>query len=220
VPQSMTDTPRVPDKRVTRYLQFYTWRLNRMSEDDIARDLHFDSPPSLYETLSGDGFPVCPKCGETPAGPGHCKTPRKSRPSDGEVMKLPPAREAIPLFKSVIGSPFNQDPDRGWNTGLYYLCARLMNLEEELHGKRFVWNTVYRPESELPSDHIFRREDFSDDDWIEVCERFSQNHWSTDEFSYYDTAEAPSMSAGGFPSRARGEGYPSSLAYTSSRVDL
>jgi hypothetical protein len=46
-----------PDERVLRYLQFYTWRINQVSEDKIAADLSFDSSSDLYQNLNNDGYP-------------------------------------------------------------------------------------------------------------------------------------------------------------------
>src|SRR5829696_7374609 len=95
------------DQRALRYFTFYTRRLERVPKEDMARELGFASPQTLYQALGQDGFPVCPVCGETPAGSERCKTPRRRRPGphDGEVVKLPSAADAIPLFEGVIGCP-------------------------------------------------------------------------------------------------------------------
>jgi hypothetical protein len=193
----MVATSSNPDKRVSRYLQFYTWRLNGMSEDDITRSLRFGLPQALYQTLNQDGFPVCPVCGETPAGPKHCKAPktRKPKPSDGKIVELPPAANAIPLFEWVIGAPPDdkelQKPWPHFASGLHALCEDLRDLEEELHGKRFVSNSVSRPESDPPFETL-RQEDFSEEEWARVCEQYGQSD-AGEELNYYETPEAPSM---------------------------
>jgi hypothetical protein len=186
-----------PDKRVLRYLDFYNQRLNERSEDDVAHKWHFASSQALYQVLSQDGFPVCPVCGETPAGPKHCKAPktRKPKPSDGKIVELPPASDAIPLFKRVIGSPPDHEEQQNqwahFASGLHKLCEDLRHLEEELHGKRFVSNSVYRPESDPPFERL-RREDFSEEEWANLCEQYGQSD-AGEELNYYDTPEAPNM---------------------------
>jgi hypothetical protein len=190
--------------KVERYLQYYLLgRNDEYEEGQVATTLGFGSCSALYEQLARDGFPVCPVCGETPAGSKHCKTPRrrKPKPSDGEVVELPPARDSIPLFERVAGFRSDDEKPRyGFAIGLHRLCEDLMHLEEELHGKRFVSNRVYRPESAPPFETL-RREDYSEEEWARICEEFSQPDIG-EELNYYDTPDAPSMKTYGASSKA------------------
>ena len=107
-----------PDKRVLRYLQWYSWRLERRSEDRILRELEerelgeFGTLAALHKQLAHDGFPVCEDCGETPARPGHCQEPkikrrRPAEPAD-EATELPPSGSgyAAPQRRSfALGRP-------------------------------------------------------------------------------------------------------------------
>jgi hypothetical protein len=92
-------------------------------------------------------------------------------------VELPPAANAITLFEWVIGAPpVDEDRHNRWPfaSGLHALCEDLVDLEEELHSKRFVSNTVSRPESDPPFE-ILRREDLSKEGWVSLCEQYGQS---------------------------------------------
>ncbi len=93
------------DQRVIRYVKFYGFRMEQLPEAEVAHKLEAGSPAVLYQMLRQDGFPVCPICGATPEGPGHCDPPttnRKRRARQGGGAKeLPPAREAKDLFRNA-----------------------------------------------------------------------------------------------------------------------
>lgn len=105
---------KAPDKRIQRYLEWYSKRLNGQSEDLIRRGFEerglgeFGSSMALYLQLANDGFPVCKECGETPVQPGHCKKPadrRKRQPTTGKgamTIELPPASAAKDLFRNAL----------------------------------------------------------------------------------------------------------------------
>ncbi len=184
------------DATVERYLQYYLLRRNdEYNEEQVATKLGFASHTTLYKQLAQDGFPVCPVCGETPTDPKHCKR-RKPRHQDEKIVKLPPAADAISLFERVIGRPRDEEEQQNiwarFATGLHKLYEDLMHLDEELHGKRFVSNKVYRNENDPPFEGTLRREDFSEEQWARICAEFGQ-YYSTDKFTYYDTPEAPTM---------------------------
>jgi hypothetical protein len=179
------------DQRVLRYLKFYSFRMQQqLPEAEIARQLGAESPPALYQALQRDGFPVCPICGATPEGPGHCEPPvtkrkRKAR-QGGEAIELPRAREARDLFReatqalSKIVDPPAPPIDHNDVTFRQIVDSldRLGDLEEFLQGERFVSASVYRPD---PDDVIFRREDFTEEAWVEACEAHGEDP-STDVF--------------------------------------
>ncbi len=183
------------DPRVMCYLQYYAARVNGNPVDRLASAHGFDSPADLYEYLARSGFPICEVCGETPAGPEHCKQPslkkRRARSgSDGKVVKLPPARNAMRLFEEVIGCG-DKNP---FSAGLHGSCERLRDLEEELHGKRFVSNMVFRPEDGVGFEGTLRRGEHSEDEWRRICLSLSQDHKTTDEITPYDVPGGPGMS--------------------------
>ncbi len=169
-----------PDSKALRYIQLCVSRKQNSSEEEIARRLKFGSPAALYRTLQQDGFPVCPICGTTTAGPKHCEPPATTRKrtatQGGEAKELPPAREARDLFRkaaqalSNIVDPPPPPTDVNANTFRQFLDSfdHLDDLEEHLQGERFVSSYVYRPD---PDDvALFRREDFTEKGWVEVCE--------------------------------------------------
>jgi hypothetical protein len=96
---------KTPDRRVLRYLEFYTKRLNELPPEEIAASYHFDSPTELYRTLKNDGFPVCEVCGATPVKVDHCapsKPRRNLNTSTGQRQELPPMVAAHYLFEAGI----------------------------------------------------------------------------------------------------------------------
>jgi hypothetical protein len=105
---STVGNPKVDSPKIRKYLK-YCWALDTVvAVDKIANDLGYGSPQALYKSLIQNGFPVCEVCGATPVAPDHCKRLAKRRAksaNDGEVVELPPAREAIPLFRQIIGLP-------------------------------------------------------------------------------------------------------------------
>ncbi len=182
---------RQKDPRVLRYVKYYAFRSDGLSEGEVATKLGVGSPEALYQILIQDHFPVCPVCGETPAGSDHCQKRDKRRRARGEtdpsVLELPPARQAIPLFEKVIGSP-----NAFFGGGLYKYCDDLQHLEEKLHGKRFESNLIF--ENEAGFEGTLRREDHSAEDWSALCERFSQDPRVTDEITPYDVPSGPGLS--------------------------
>ena len=174
-----------PDERVHRFVQFYGWKIKEVPEHSIARDLGQESPKALYHILSSDGFPVCPVCGATPAGPGHCEPPatkrkRKAR-QGGEAIELPPAREARSLFREavlklikIVDPPPLPEHLRTMTFRQFVDSSdRLGDLEEFLQGERFVSAYVHRPDPDEVA--VFRREDFTEEGWAEVCEANGEN---------------------------------------------
>ncbi len=174
----MGDVKEDQDKKVYRYVQFYIYRTQKVSEQEIARRLGAESPTALYQALQRDGFPVCPICGATPEGLGHCGPPvakRKRRARQGgEAIELPPAREARGLFReatqalSKIVDPPTPPIDHNGVTFRQMVDSvdLLGDLEEFLQGERFVSASVYRPN---PDEIILRRGDFTEEGWIAAC---------------------------------------------------
>ncbi len=172
------------DKKVYRYVQFYIYRTRKVSEQEIARQLGTESPAALYQTLHQDGFPVCPICGATPEGPGHCKPPvtkRKRRARQGgAAIELPRAREARDLFReatqalSKLVDPPTPPIDHNDVTFRQIVDSLdlLGDLEEFLQGERFISASVYRPD---PDEIILRRKDFTEEAWVAACEAHGED---------------------------------------------
>ncbi len=172
-----------PGPGALRYTQYCVLRVHGKSEDQIKAEFEVGSLEALYRTLIQDGYPVCPVCGETPAQPNHCERRtkrRKARNSDSGSVKLPPPRDAIPLFQEVIGSF-----DKFSYGDLCGYCEELTYLEEELHGeKRFVSAIVDRPENHMALP--LRREDFSEEEWRRMCEILGEDPKRKSEISSSD----------------------------------
>jgi hypothetical protein len=154
-----------------------------MPAEKVAADLGYASPELLYKRLA-PWFPVCEVCGATPVRPGHCAQPaakkRKARSaSDGTVVRLPPTWEAILLFEEVLGLP----EDNILRSTLYGYVSRLGQLEEDLHGKRFFSTKVDRP---LEGFEPLRREDYSVEEWQEMCEDLDLSPKFTDKITSED----------------------------------
>jgi hypothetical protein len=208
---STVGNPKVDSPKIRKYLK-YCWALDTVvAVDKIANDLGYGSPQALYKSLIQNGFPVCEVCGATPVAPDHCKRLAKRRAksaNDGEVVELPPAREAIPLFRQIIGLP-NRFLDGSLYSyiserGLHSYAEDLRDLEEELHGKRFVSNKVFRPENGVGFEGTLRRNDYSEEEWQQICEVLDQDQRVTDEITPYDVPGGPGMvpqGAGKTPSK-------------------
>ncbi len=105
---------REPDKRIKRYLAWYSLWLEGASEERTLLVLkgqglgEFQSSQHLYEWLADDGFPVCKKCGETPAEPQHCAkakestTKKRRKETTAAPIKLPPASAASASFTEAL----------------------------------------------------------------------------------------------------------------------
>src|SRR5688500_17934087 len=102
----MDSLPNEPDKRVKRYLQFYSYRLRGVPDDEIAESLKAQSPLALYRQLAADGFPVCLECGETPVTTATCEACSESRRqrarSSGDREELPAAARAKDLLMQPV----------------------------------------------------------------------------------------------------------------------
>ncbi len=174
-----------PDSRALRYVMLCAYRKRKFSEEEIARELKFESPAVLYRALRQDGFPVCQICGATPEGPEHCDPPatkRKRRARQGGGAKeLPPAREARDLLRKAtqalnkIVDPPPPPIEVNAETFRQYLDSQdiFNDLEEFLQGERFVSSYVHRPDPDEVD--VFRREDFTEEGWVEVCDAHGQN---------------------------------------------
>jgi hypothetical protein len=154
-----------------------------MPAEKVAADLGYASPELLYKRLA-PLFPVCEVCGATPVQPEHCAQPaakkRKARSaSDGTVVRLPPTWETRLLFEEVLGLP----DDNILRPTLYGCLSRLADLEEDLHGKRFVSTKVDRP---LEGFEPMRREDYSVEEWQEICQDLDLNPRFTDTITSED----------------------------------
>jgi hypothetical protein len=105
-------TQEQPDKRVKRYVMWYSLRLNGLPGDEILRELEhgglgeFGSPRALYQQLANDNFPVCEVCGKAPEEPDHCEIPggrrRRAKADTGTLIKLPSAIAARDLFLDAL----------------------------------------------------------------------------------------------------------------------
>jgi hypothetical protein len=102
----MDSLPNEPDKRVKRYLQFYTYRLRGVPDDEIAESLKVQSALALYRQLAADGFPICLECGETPVTTATCEACSESRRqrarSSGDREELPAAARAKDLLRQPV----------------------------------------------------------------------------------------------------------------------
>jgi hypothetical protein len=104
--------PKPPDARDLRYLKLVSGRQEGLDEEQIAKLAGEESPTFLYERISEDGHPICPKCGTTYVDETHCEieqqvgtqgdvSTRRTRKS-GPVEELPLARDAIPLVREAL----------------------------------------------------------------------------------------------------------------------
>ena len=186
------DVRRRPDKRVIRYLQWYTSWVGGASEEGTLRKLEegglgeFQSLQHLYEWLADDGFPVCKKCGETPAEPQHCAkestTKKRRKETTAAPIKLPPASAASASFAEALAH-LNR-------------VADTLHVEEGwLHAPRFVTYMVDQDASEH-----FERVRYTAEDWARLCEKHGVDP-GREEF-WVSTTEAGPGHVGRGPSEA------------------
>lgn len=166
----MSGISKEPDPRVLNYVKFYSARMQGMSEQDIARTLGFlnstgyPSPSTLYQRLQADGFPVCSLCGFTPTtDPFHCKKPegklRKPPRRREAVVKLPPAHQAVPLFKDALKALARE-------------IEELRDRQEIMQGERFVGMV----NKEYLGWWVYRRKNFPDEgEWEELCRQYGED---------------------------------------------
>ena len=116
------------DDRDWRYLNLITARRNQVNDVKTANQLGFTSPVDLYRQISHDGHPICPECGQTYVPSNHCvsfKGRARNAKSFGESVRLPPAENAVGLFKHALDH-------------LYKELDTLSGREDFLQNKRFV----------------------------------------------------------------------------------
>ncbi len=151
----MSSRRQEPDPRDVRYLQFVTDRLHGLSDTEIAKKWGL-SPRALYQSLSIDGYPVCPVCGTAPVASEHCKQLSDKRErlarGAGTVEDLPPAEAATPLFRERLAALLRATED-------------LEHRRESLQGGRFTSWYVYDDPVYFP------RESFFEEKWRELCEQ-------------------------------------------------
>jgi hypothetical protein len=176
-----------PDKRVKRYVMWYSLRRNGLPEDEILRDLErgglgeFGSPRALYQQLANDKFPVCEVCGMTPEEPDHCEKlgrPRRRAKTDAEALvKLPPADAARDLFLDALEGlkpyTYSLDMEEAWLWG------------EKRYITAWVDRDVYK---------VIHRAECSKEEWEELCEHHGANSKETD--ALYDVPTVESGPAG------------------------
>ncbi len=197
---------REPDVRVKRYLQWYSSRLDDTSEVGALLVLkgqglgEFQSSQHLYEWLADDGFPVCKKCGETPAEPQHCAkakestTKKRRKETTAAPIELPPASAASASFAEALD-----------HLGR---AAETLHVEEAwLHGPRFVTNSVDRDASEH-----FERERYTAEDWARLCEQHGADP-GREEFRVPTTEAGPGHVGRGPSEALRALGAVYALAY-------
>jgi len=158
----MVSIPKPPDDWDFIYLELCVGRKNGRPDDEVARTYGFNSPQELYLRLNAEGFQVCRHCGVRSTDPFHCKQPeskmRKPLRRQEEVVELPSAHRAAPLFKDAL-------------KGLVREIKQLKNRQEVMQGERFIGmaNKEYR------GWWVYRREDFSDEgDWEQLCRQYGE----------------------------------------------
>ena len=170
------------DKRVKRYLMWYSLRLRGLSEDEILRELEhrglgdFGSPRALYQQLANDKFPVCEVCGMTPEEPDHCEKPgrprRRAKTDSEALVKLPPADTARDLFLDALEGlkpyTYSLDMEEAWLLG----------------DKRYITAWVDRDVYKV------HRTECSKEEWEELCKRHGENPKET------DALDVPTMESG------------------------
>jgi hypothetical protein len=172
------------DKRVKRYVMWYSLRLRCLREDEILRDLaheglgEFGSLRTLYQQLANDKFPVCKVCGQTPEEPDHCeklgRTRRRTKADSEALVKLPPANTARHLFLDAL---------EGLKTYVYSL-----DIEEDwLWGdKRYITAWIDRDAYE-----VVHRSECSKEEWEELCEQHGANPKETDALEVPTVESSP-----------------------------
>jgi hypothetical protein len=103
----MSSISEIPNAKQIRYFTYLEWRRAGKPIQELARRYDLGSEVALYHVMRQDGFPVCEVCGDYTKDPAHCEEQedgrrRKPGRGSGESVELPPAREAIPLFKEML----------------------------------------------------------------------------------------------------------------------
>jgi hypothetical protein len=168
----VTEHKRKPHPSDLLYIKVVNFRLNGWEEEHIAREFAYPTPKALYAKLAEDGYPVCKTCGEN-SKDHSCPEEPKGRPpkrerkakaaGDQELVKLPPARAAAPLFEDMINPagthtsslypkpPIENPDDPRYNQSLWRLLRATLQdyivdleyLEEELQGgNRFIGTSI------------------------------------------------------------------------------
>jgi hypothetical protein len=123
-----------PSPQALRYIKLLNYRRNELREEEIAKELDFDSPTELYRQISQDDYPICPVCGTTDVPRSHCSLEREYKRRAGgdtsEAEELPPAEAAAPLFHQALKK-------------LDWEVVDLQNRHEYWHDGRFVAQEVY-----------------------------------------------------------------------------
>jgi hypothetical protein len=136
---------------------------------DIAQQLDFEVPKSLYQRLSKDGYPVCPECGTAPVTGKHCEPHKRQRnpgAGTGQRQQLPPAAQAADLFRERLESLLRE-------------VDKLESQDEVLQDGRVAATGVYSANAAWVP-----RTDNSEE-WRALCERYDQDpntdgFWTTD----------------------------------------
>jgi len=156
------DNPTGPERRralhVTAILA-YLRREGGQTEEEIAEKLEFGSPEAMYRQLQNWGLPAWLVGGDSPKeDPGtKPKIARRARKGGGEVVELPPAADAGPLFRKVLERLLGQ-------------VDRLPQRVEHLQDGRFI------VERDTSGDfgEVFgtlRREDYAEEEWRKFMEQ-------------------------------------------------
>lgn len=176
----------------------------KLEEEQTASELGFLSPDVMYLQLKNWGLPPWLVYGNSEAGKPRSgsepksvdgKRVRKPRKT-GESTKLPRAGEAEDLFREALRSLCRYvdlpDPPKGQPTGfmdtIFSTESPLDSLEEHLQAERFISFELNRPNPEFIQK--VRREDFSGEEWKQVCEEYGENpdqdhFWIDAEFGFY-----------------------------------
>jgi hypothetical protein len=133
-----------PDARDLRYLKLVSGRRSDLSEEEIAQQVDgVTSPRDLYERIKEDGHPICSKCGTTYVDDAHCESveatteeKRRQARGSGPVKELPPASNAIPLFREKLEALMRGNEE-------------LKHRKESRQGRHYPYRTVSR---KTPSD--------------------------------------------------------------------
>jgi len=157
----MSNIQEAPDDKQLRYCQLVVWRRAGKPVAELAAKYGLGSSNALYHQLRQDGFPVCEVCGDYSKSLGHCEQAdggraRRARSGIGQVQELPPAGEAIPLFKEALKT-------------LAEKVDALRNRKEYFQDGRFV------AEDEYHDPIIWPRGPMSDEQWQKLCESFGQD---------------------------------------------
>jgi hypothetical protein len=153
------------DARDDRYLKLVLGRMYGQDDDAIVQSLEgFDSLQDLYQRISEDGHPICPRCGTTYVDETHCEAQtgkrgqKKSTPprlrNVGPRKDLPPVGNAAELLKERLEA-------------LLRNVELLKHMDESLHGRYFVRQDVDTTPVYLP------RAVLSEEEWENLCEEYN-----------------------------------------------